>query len=86
MLPFEQFVALYSDRQLMVMDETHVVNQMKEDTCYVSTDFWGDMEIAKYVTDFLSSNRLKICLKLSAEIKPEMYFTRKKTDLVMEGL
>lgn len=58
MLPFDQFAALYSDRQLMVMDETHVVNQMKEDTCYVSTDFWGDMEIAKYVRDFLSSNRL----------------------------
>lgn len=36
-----------SYRQLMVMDETHVVNQMKEDTCYVSTDFWGDMELAK---------------------------------------
>ena len=34
-------------RQLMVMDETHVVNQMKEDTCYVSADFWQDMETAK---------------------------------------
>lgn len=36
------------DRQLMVMDETHVVNQMKEDTCYVSSDFTADVEIARY--------------------------------------
>ena len=32
----------------MVMDETHVVNQMKEDTCYVSSDFTADVEIARY--------------------------------------
>jgi len=31
----------------MVMDETHVVNQMKEDTCYVSSDFGADVEIAR---------------------------------------
>lgn len=31
----------------MVMDETHVVNQMKEDTCFVSSEFWQDMETAK---------------------------------------
>jgi len=35
-------------RQLMVMDETHVVNQMKEDTCYVASDFCADVEIARY--------------------------------------
>jgi len=35
-------------RQLMVMDETHVVNQMKEDTCYVSSDFSADVEMARY--------------------------------------
>ena len=34
-------------RQLMVMDETHVMNQMKEDVCYVSLDFNKDMETAK---------------------------------------
>ena len=28
----------------MVMDETHVINQMKEDTCYVSSDFYADVE------------------------------------------
>ncbi|XP_027248399.1 actin-related protein 6 isoform X4 [Cricetulus griseus] len=29
------------------MDETHVMNQVKEDVCYVSQDFYRDMEIAK---------------------------------------
>lgn len=31
----------------MVMDETYVVNQMKEDVCYVSSDFMQDMNIAR---------------------------------------
>ena len=34
-------------RQLMVMDETHVINQMKEDVCYVSSQFYKDMETAR---------------------------------------
>ena len=38
----------------MVMDETHVMNQMKEDVCYVSLDFNKDMETAKYVNSALS--------------------------------
>lgn len=29
------------------MDETYVINQMKEDVCYVSTDFMKDMETAR---------------------------------------
>lgn len=29
------------------MDETHVINQVKEDSCFVSKDFYQDMEIAK---------------------------------------
>ena len=29
------------------MDETHVINQMKEDVCYVSTNFNQDMETAR---------------------------------------
>ena len=32
----------------MVMDETFVINQMKEDVCYVSDDFYRDMKTAKY--------------------------------------
>ncbi|KAE8615180.1 hypothetical protein XENTR_v10008435 [Xenopus tropicalis] len=38
---------IISYRQLQVMDETHVINQVKEDVCYVSTDFYKDMETAK---------------------------------------
>lgn len=29
------------------MDETHVINQVKEDVCYVSLQFYEDMEIAQ---------------------------------------
>lgn len=29
------------------MDETHVINQVKEDVCYVSQHFYKDMEIAQ---------------------------------------
>lgn len=29
------------------MDETYVINQLKEDSCFVSLDFMGDMEIAR---------------------------------------
>lgn len=36
------------NRQLMVMEETHVINQMKEDACFVSQDFFKDMEIARF--------------------------------------
>lgn len=36
-----------SYRQLHVMEETYVMNQCKEDLCYVSTDFDLDHKIAK---------------------------------------
>ncbi|XP_060072850.1 actin-related protein 6-like isoform X1 [Ylistrum balloti] len=38
---------IISYRQLMVMDETYVINQLKEDVCYVSQQFTKDMEIAR---------------------------------------
>ncbi|KAM7298367.1 actin-related protein 6 [Ixodes scapularis] len=38
---------LVSYRQLHVMDETYVMNQVKEDACFVSTKFWEDMDIAR---------------------------------------
>ncbi|KAI0209778.1 Actin-related protein 6 [Lamellibrachia satsuma] len=38
---------IISYRQLMVMDETYVVNQMKEDVCYISTQLWKDIDIVK---------------------------------------
>ncbi len=37
---------IISYRQLNVMDETHVINSCREDCCYVSMDFDGDMEEA----------------------------------------
>lgn len=36
-----------SYRQLMVMDETYVMNQVKEELCYVATDFKEHMATAK---------------------------------------
>lgn len=36
-----------SYRQLHVLDETHVMNQCKEDCCYVAEDFMKELEICK---------------------------------------
>ena len=44
---FEFVHVFFFSRQLMVMDETYVINQMKEDVCYVSTHFNHDMKIAR---------------------------------------
>lgn len=30
-----------------MMDETYVINQVKEDVCYVSQEFYKDMQIAQ---------------------------------------
>ena len=38
---------IISYRQLHVMDETYVINQVKEDACFVSQDFYQDVETAK---------------------------------------
>lgn len=38
---------IISYRQLHVMDETYVINQVKEDVCYVSQQFYKDMAIAQ---------------------------------------
>ncbi|KAM9471210.1 actin-related protein 6 [Clarias gariepinus] len=38
---------IISYRQLHVMDETYVINQVKEDVCYVSQEFYKDMQIAQ---------------------------------------
>jgi len=43
----------YYVRQLMVMDETHVVNQMKEDTCYVTSDFCANVETARSLYQYI---------------------------------
>lgn len=38
---------IVSYRQLHVMDETYVMNQVKEDSCFVSQNFLQDMEMAR---------------------------------------
>lgn len=38
---------IISYRQLNVMDESYVINQVKEDSCFVSQDFYGDMKVVK---------------------------------------
>ncbi|KXJ82641.1 hypothetical protein RP20_CCG011650 [Aedes albopictus] len=38
---------IISYRQLNVMDESYVINQVKEDSCFVSQDFNEDMRIAR---------------------------------------
>lgn len=38
---------IISFRQLNVLDETYVINQMKEDCCFVSEDFYKDANICK---------------------------------------
>ncbi len=38
---------IISYRQLMVMDETYVINQVKEELCFVSNDFDLDIKKAK---------------------------------------
>ncbi|XP_055048724.2 actin-related protein 6 [Misgurnus anguillicaudatus] len=74
---------IISYRQLHVMDETHVINQAKEDVCYVSQDFYKDMEIAQlkgedntimrdYVLPDFSSIKKGFCKPLE-----EMNFTGK---------
>lgn len=42
---------LISYRQLNVMDETYVINEVKEEVCFVSQDLSRDMEVAKLRDD-----------------------------------
>jgi Actin len=42
-----QLKELVSFRQWNMMDETYIVNQVKESSCYVSTDFGNDLEACR---------------------------------------
>jgi len=48
-MTFSPFFGLVCFRQLMVMDETYVINQLKEDVCYVSNNFNTDMFTSRYL-------------------------------------
>ena len=54
-------------RQLMVMDESYVINQLKEDVSYVSTQFNIDMQIARLVS---SGTSWICCMSSTQEISP----------------
>ncbi|PSN54221.1 Actin-related protein 6 [Blattella germanica] len=43
----EAMTEIFFEEQLHVMDETHVMNQVKEDACFVSQNFTADMEITR---------------------------------------
>ncbi|EYC29346.1 hypothetical protein Y032_0006g2927 [Ancylostoma ceylanicum] len=74
-----------SYRDLNVLEETYIMNQCKEDACFVSPDFDRDMKIAKYrdarntirreyvLPDFcrLSRGYLREPLKGSKSLQPE---------------
>ncbi|KAF5402742.1 Actin protein 6 [Paragonimus heterotremus] len=42
-----RLVEIVSYRHLDVRSEVYIMNQCKEDVCYVSTDFWKDLETAR---------------------------------------
>lgn len=44
-----QLKELVSFRQWNMMEETHVMNEVKETCCYVSSDTHRDLEICRWV-------------------------------------
>ncbi|XP_017772637.1 PREDICTED: actin-related protein 6 [Nicrophorus vespilloides] len=46
---------ILSYRQLHVMEETYVINQLKEDTCYMALDFKKEMQTAKTTNDIVKN-------------------------------
>lgn len=42
-----RLIEVTSYRQLDVRSEVYIMNQCKEDACFVSTDFWTDLACAK---------------------------------------
>jgi actin-related protein 6 len=51
-----QLKELVSFRQWNMMDETYIMNHVKESCCYVSTDFKKDLEICRYVSLYFFSH------------------------------
>ncbi|CAH8543537.1 unnamed protein product [Dicrocoelium dendriticum] len=44
-----RLVDIISYRHLDVRSEVHIMNQCKEDVCYVSTNFWSDLDLSSYL-------------------------------------
>ncbi|KER25558.1 hypothetical protein T265_07017 [Opisthorchis viverrini] len=51
-----RLVEIVSYRHLDVRSEVYIMNQCKEDVCYVSTDFWADLSTAKSLDDNAAMN------------------------------
>ncbi len=73
-----------SYRQLHVLDETHVMNACKEDCCFVSLDFEGDMRTAQLRRNKVGKKknqkkenklRLNLCLFLYGLLTPFFYIS-----------
>jgi hypothetical protein len=45
-----QLKELVSFRQWNMMDETYIMNHVKESCCFISTDFKKDLEMCRYVS------------------------------------
>jgi actin-related protein 6 len=73
---------IISYRQLNVMDETYVINLVKEDTCFVSQNFYEDMRIAKEPpskNDYICEYVLPDCTTIKKGFM-QPYGTAKKSD------
>src|SRR5689334_22679345 len=46
---FTRLTRIITHSAVNVMQETHVMNLVKHQLCYVSQDFLGDLELCKYV-------------------------------------
>jgi actin-related protein len=51
-----QLKELVSFRQWNMMDETYIMNHVKESCCYVSADFKKDLELCRCVAEGLTEN------------------------------
>lgn len=69
-----QLKELVSYRQWNMMDETYVMNDVKESCCYVSSNFKRDLEICRYgVLIYMNAENSVLCeLNLSATIPRQM--------------
>lgn len=52
------------------MDETHIINDVKESCCYVSPNFNKDMETCRYVFTSKGERWTKVCLRTDPKNNP----------------
>ncbi|XP_039663755.1 actin-related protein 6 [Perca fluviatilis] len=74
---------IISYRQLHVMDETYVINQVKEDVCYVSQQFYKDMEMLQRKKGEVNSVMIDYVLPDFSSIKKG--FCKPREEMVLSG-